>query len=178
VRRSDETLPPESAIQALWKNVFSCANSSARCPSDQRQLFPTASAKLSNGFALQMDEMRPHFPEAKLSQTTRPIDKRTNMSTALFRRSLTDFLADAPLQSHIQNDSSAGENQSSGPVALALQERVQLKSPAARVSSTIAAGDRIETLSFWFFSTSIVLWWVFSSLILGNCLLALIPSIK
>jgi len=42
--------------------VFSCANSSARCPSDQRQLFPTACAKLSNGFALQMDEMRRPFP--------------------------------------------------------------------------------------------------------------------
>jgi hypothetical protein len=102
------------------------------------------------------------------------------MSTALFRRSLTDFLADAPLQSHIQNESSAGENRSSGPVALAPQERVQFKSPAARVSSSLAAGDRIETLSFWFFSTLIVLWFVFSSLILGNCLLALLaaPSIK
>jgi len=100
------------------------------------------------------------------------------MSTALFRRSLSDFLADAPLQSHIQNDSSAGENRSSGPVALA--PKMQLRSPAARVSSSLAAGDRIETLSLWFFSTSIVLWWVFSSLILGNCLLALLetPSIK
>ena len=120
------------------------------------------------------------FPEGKLSQTTRPIDKRTNMSTALFRRSLTDWLADARLQSQIQIESSARENRSSGPIALALQKRVQLKSPAARVSSTIAAGDRIETLSCWFFSTLIVLWWVFSSLILGNCLLALLatPSIK
>jgi hypothetical protein len=98
------------------------------------------------------------------------------MSTALFRRSLTDFLADARLESHMQNESSAGENRSPGPVALAPQERVPLKSPAARVSSTIAAGDRIETLSFWFFSTSIVLWWVFSSLILGNCLLALLAT--
>ena len=98
------------------------------------------------------------------------------MSTALFRRSLSDFLADARLQSHTQNESTVSENRSSGPVALAPRECMQLKSPAARMSSSLAAGDRIETLSFWFFSTSVVLWLVFSALILGNCLLALLAT--
>ena len=81
------------------------------------------------------------------------------MNAALLRHSSTDFLPDTRVRAR-----TAGRTQPRKSVVHSTVEQVQLKPGIGRLHSTLARGDWIET----------ALWCVFSSLILGGSLLALL----